>query len=100
MNRQMTQQPRRSYSFGRRPKWRQPATSFLKVTASRVKGYPFEVALPEGSGVVGVVLADQLKSLDWRARKVKLIERASSDVLAMVTARIQPLLVPDNPATL
>jgi hypothetical protein len=32
MNRQMTQQPRRSYSFGRRPKWRQPATSFLKVT--------------------------------------------------------------------
>jgi hypothetical protein len=32
MNRQMTQQPRRSYSFGRRPEWRQPATSFLKVT--------------------------------------------------------------------
>jgi mRNA interferase MazF len=56
--------------------------------------------LLEGSGVVGVVLADQLKSLDWRARKAKLIERASSDVLAMVTARILPLLVPDNPATL
>jgi mRNA-degrading endonuclease toxin of MazEF toxin-antitoxin module len=48
----------------------------------------------------GVVLADQLKSLDWRARKAKLIERASSDVLAMVTARILPLLVPDNAATL
>jgi mRNA interferase MazF len=55
--------------------------------------------LPEGSGVVGVVLADQLKSLDWRARKAKLIERASADVLAMVTARILPLLVPDNAAT-
>ena len=71
---------------------------FCPVT-SRVKGYPFEVVLPEGSGVVGVVLADQLKSLDWRARKSKLIERVSSDVLAMVTARILPLLVPDNAAT-
>ena len=72
---------------------------FCPVT-SRVKGYPFEVALPEGSDFVGVVLADQLKSLDWHARKAKLIERASSDVLAMVTARILPLLVPDNAATL
>jgi hypothetical protein len=34
MNRQMTQQPRRSYSFCRRPEWRQPATSFLKVTGT------------------------------------------------------------------
>jgi mRNA interferase MazF len=72
---------------------------FCPVT-SRVKGYPFEVALPEGSAVIGVVLADQLKSLDWRARKAKLIERASSDLLAMVTARILPLLVPDNAAPL
>ncbi|MEI6030970.1 MAG: endoribonuclease MazF [Synechococcaceae cyanobacterium ELA739] len=72
---------------------------FCPVT-SRVKGYPFEVVLPEGSGVNGVVLADQLKSLDWRDRKVKLIVRASSDVLAMVTARILPLLVPDNAAIL
>ena len=72
---------------------------FCSVT-SRVKGYPFEVALPEGIGVVGVVLADRLKSLDWRARKAKLIKRASSDVLAMVTARILPLLVPDNAANL
>ena len=72
---------------------------FCPIT-SRVKGYPFEVALPEGSGVVGVVLADQLKSLDWRARKAKLIKHASCEVLAMVTARILPLLVPDNVATL
>lgn len=72
---------------------------FCPVT-SRVKGYPFEVVLPEGSGVIGVVLADQLKSLDWRARKAKLIERASYELLAMVTARILPLLVPDNAATL
>jgi mRNA-degrading endonuclease toxin of MazEF toxin-antitoxin module len=50
--------------------------------------------------VNGIVLADQLKSLDWRARKAKLIERASYELLAMVTARIMPLLVTDNAATL
>jgi mRNA interferase MazF len=71
---------------------------FCPVT-SRVKGYPFEVALPEGIGVLGVVLADQLKSLDWRARKAKLIERASPEVLAMVTARVLPLLIPDKAVT-
>jgi len=41
-----------------------------------------------------------LTSLDWHARKAKLIERALAEVLAMVTARILPLLVPDKAATL
>jgi mRNA-degrading endonuclease toxin of MazEF toxin-antitoxin module len=43
------------------------------------------LVVPEGCKVIGVVLADQLKSLDWRAR---------------VTSRILPLLGPDNAATL
>ena len=72
---------------------------FCPVT-TKIKGYPFEVQLPDGSAVGGVVLADQLKSLDWRSRKVKFIERASLDVMAMVTARVLPLLEPDAPATL
>ena len=42
---------------------------FCPVT-SKVKGYPFEVKLPDGYAVSGVVLSDQLKSLDWRSRKV------------------------------
>jgi len=67
---------------------------------SRIKGYPFEVLLPDGYSVSGVVLSDQLKSLDWRSRKAKLIERVSSDVLAMVTARMLPLLELDTSATL
>jgi len=72
---------------------------FCPVT-SKNKGYPFEVVLPDGYAVSGVVLSDQLKSLDWRSRKVKFIERVSSDVIAMVTARVLPLLEPDTPATL
>ncbi|MBM5799712.1 MAG: endoribonuclease MazF [Cyanobacteria bacterium K_DeepCast_35m_m2_023] len=72
---------------------------FCPVT-SKIKGYPFEVQLPHGSAVSGVVLSDQLKSLDWSLRKVKFIERTSSDVMAMVTARVLPLLETDTPATL
>ena len=71
---------------------------FCPVT-SKTKGYPFEVQLSDRSAVSGVVLSDQLKSLDWRSRKVKFIERASSDVIAMVTARVLPLLEPETPAT-
>ena len=68
--------------------------------SSKFKGYPFEVALPDGYSVSGVVLSDQLKSLDWRSRKVKFIERTSSDIMAMVTSRVLPLIEPDTPATL
>lgn len=39
--------------------------------ASQVKGYPFEVPIPQGHLVSGVVLADQVKSLDWKARRAK-----------------------------
>ena len=35
---------------------------------SQKKGYPFEVDIPDGHGVTGVILADQVKSLDWRKR--------------------------------
>lgn len=59
---------------------------------SRIKGYPFEVRLPEGGTVTGVVLADQLRSLDWRARNAKLIEQAPADVITLVTARLLPLV--------
>lgn len=41
---------------------------------SQAKGYPFEVAVPAGLKVGGVVLADQVKSLDWVARKAVFID--------------------------
>ena len=43
--------------------------SLLCPITSQVKGYPFEVEIPKGLGVSGVILSDQVKSLDWRARK-------------------------------
>src|SRR5437667_1530271 len=45
---------------------------FCPIT-SQVKGYPFEVPLPAGSPASGVAGADQVKSLDWRARRAALI---------------------------
>ena len=40
---------------------------------NQIKGYPFEVIVPPGRGISGAVLADQVKSLDWRARGAELI---------------------------
>jgi mRNA interferase MazF len=57
---------------------------------SQVKGYPFEVVVPAGLKVTGVILSDQVKSLDWRARRVRLICRlpahATQDVLEKLGA--------------
>jgi mRNA interferase MazF len=60
--------------------------------SSRVKGYPFEVSLPEGLAISGVVLSDQLKSLDWKQRKAELAACVPAEVLSEVLARLAPLL--------
>ncbi len=64
---------------------------FCPVT-SRVKGYPFEVLLPASSAVSGVVLADQVKSLDWRARRARFECRAARLVVAEVLEKVNVLL--------
>jgi len=59
---------------------------------SQVKGYPFEVALPAGLAISGVVLADQIKSLAWRARQASVADRAPAEVLAEVRGKLGALL--------
>src|SRR5450432_3489924 len=68
---------------------------FCPIT-SQVKGYPFEVPIPAGLPVSGVVGADQVKSLDWRARKVGLIGAIPEEVVAQVLERLQALFVVDG----
>src|SRR5690625_2169473 len=58
----------------------------------QVKGYPFEVAIPSGFDVKGVVLADQLKSLDWRVRRAEYLGRVSSEVLDEVVGKLRTLI--------
>lgn len=51
------------------------------------KGYPFEVPLPAGLGVAGVILSDQVKSQDWRARKADFICAVPPATVTEVQAR-------------
>ena len=64
---------------------------FCPIT-SQVKGYPFEVELgPEGK-VEGVVLSDQVKSLDWRARQAQKFDHVPETVMLEVVAKIGTLV--------
>lgn len=64
---------------------------FCPITA-KTKGYPFEVPLPEGLKVSGVVLSDQVKSLDWQARNARYSGKAPPGVVDEVAAKIGVLL--------
>ncbi len=64
---------------------------FCPIT-SRIKGYPFEVALPPQGKASGVVLSDQIKSLDWRVRRARRVSRAPKDLVKEVLAKIATLL--------
>jgi mRNA interferase MazF len=64
---------------------------FCPVT-SRVKGYPFETLLPPGTPVRGVVLCDQIKSLDWAARNAEFICALPVETLDDVMGKALSLL--------
>lgn len=64
---------------------------FCPVT-THAKGYPFEVPLPPGLGIQGVVLADQVKSLDWRSRRARKAGRVPPAILEEVLAKVGALL--------
>lgn len=66
--------------------------AILCPITSQAKGYPFEVEITGTSSVHGVVLSDQVKSLDWRARQAEIIERVPEDVLQDVLGRLGTLL--------
>ena len=66
---------------------------FCPIT-SKVKGYPFEVALRATSTVTGVVLSDQIKSLDWRARCARFACNGSPQVVSEVLEQLAVLLEP------
>jgi mRNA interferase MazF len=65
---------------------------FCPITG-QIKGYPFEISLPQGLAVSGVVLADQIKNLDWRARKAVRIGAAPEEVVGQVLKRLNTLLL-------
>lgn len=66
--------------------------ALLCPIASHIKGYPFEVAIPAGLPVNGVILADQVKSLDWQAREAGVICELPAATVSEVLQKIGVLL--------
>lgn len=59
---------------------------------SRIKGYPFEVAIDAAVQTTGVVLADQVRSLDWKVRRARRKGKAPARTVQSVSARLRLLL--------
>ena len=71
---------------------RRASLALVCPITNQAKGYPFEVALPNGLSISGVVLADHVKSADWAVRRAQFAAKAPSEVVAEVTAKLRPLL--------
>ena len=59
---------------------------------SKVKGYSFEVALPSDFPIEGVILSDQIRSIDWRSRDAQFITTAPIALTNAVRAKQKALL--------
>ena len=59
---------------------------------SQSKGLRFEVPLRDGMQTTGVVLSDQVKSFDWKARQVEFVEKAPTELVEEVLAKVETLL--------
>jgi mRNA interferase MazF len=68
--------------------------ALLCPITSQIKGYPFEVLLPAGSVVTGVILSDQVKSLDWRVRAAAFMAALPPATINEVLQKLATLLSP------
>ncbi len=64
---------------------------FCPITSSE-KGYPFEVKVQKTKNITGVILADQVKSLDWRARSASYVESAPEKIIDETLTKVKALL--------
>lgn len=64
---------------------------FCPIT-NQAKGYPFEVPIPMAAPVTGVILADQVKSLDWRRRQAEFICHLPAETVQQVIQNLALLL--------
>lgn len=59
---------------------------------NKIKCYPFEVVIPQGLGITGVVLSDQARNLDWKARNAAPITRLPAAFVNEVLKKLRTLL--------
>ena len=66
--------------------------AILCPVTNQIKDYPFEVLIPDGLPVSGVILADQIKSLDWRVRDAEWVCTLPPRVVVEVLQKLGTLL--------
>lgn len=71
---------------------RKVGLALLCPVTNKVKGYPFEVDVPDGLAVTGTILSDQIKSLDWQARDAAFICKLPNEITEQVLAKAATLL--------
>jgi mRNA interferase MazF len=65
---------------------------FVAPITNSVRGWPFEIPIPHGGRVQGVVMADQTKSIDYLARYVRFLAKAPESLVAAVLERVATIL--------
>ncbi len=71
---------------------RKVGLAILCPLTSEAKGYPFEVAVPDGLKASGVILSDQVKSMDWRARNASFLCSVPAITVHQVLGKLGTLL--------
>ena len=71
---------------------RKVGLAILCPLTTQVKGYPFEVRVPDGLKAAGAILSDQVKSMDWRARKASLLCTIPEPIVRQVLNKVGTLL--------
>jgi mRNA interferase MazF len=85
---------------GRRPALVLSPESYNQLTGltltcpvtNRIKGYPFEVRIPDGLPVAGAILADQIRNLDWCGRNADFICTLPGEIVLEVLEKLGTLL--------
>jgi mRNA interferase MazF len=73
---------------------RKVGLAVLCPITNQIKGYPFEVLIPDGLKVKGAILSDQVKNLDWKIRDAKLICKLPQSVTMEALKKLNALLRP------
>ena len=66
--------------------------AILCPITSQIKGYPFEIVIPDGLKISGVILSDQIKSLDWKVRQAEFVCKLPAAVMNEVLQKLSTLI--------
>lgn len=70
--------------------------AFFCPITSKIRGSPFEVEIPEGLKVNGVILTDQIKCLDWSARRAEFMCQMPDDIVINVSQIVEAIIWGEN----